>query len=139
MPVYATPSDLEAWLDPVPADAVRRLRSASAQVLYATRGAVYEVDADGLPVDAELKTAMRDATCAQVALWAQLGIDPDGAAVSVAGQVASKSQGGRSVSFRTDDPQVTAQRAAIAVSVAPASEPWLILASVGLLNGKPSW
>lgn len=138
MPVYATPDDLAAWVDPVPADAVSRLRAAAAQVLYATRAAVYEVDVDGLPTSVELKTAMRDATCAQVALWAQLGITP-GAAPSQAGRVVSKSQGGRSVSFAQDDPGTVAQRAAIAVSVTPATEPYLILANAGLLNGKPSW
>lgn len=77
-PTLAAPSDLAAWTQtPAPDNAVVLLRSASTVVLDATVGAYYDVDVlTGLATDAQIKTAMTNATCAQAAAWAAIGYDP---------------------------------------------------------------
>jgi hypothetical protein len=82
---YATPADLAAWLetDP-PADADRLLRRAS-DLLDATVYGAYAVDAGtGLPADPAAAAALRDAACAQVEFWVEVGEahDLDGGAGS---------------------------------------------------------
>lgn len=77
MRVHATPQDLAAdpWGVTVDnADAL--LRAASALIDVATTTAIYAVDTDGVPRDRRVADALRDATCAQAATWAALGIDP---------------------------------------------------------------
>jgi hypothetical protein len=69
---YATVSDLaDSWVDDVPDNAVRLLRSASLRVAQACQRNPY---AD-VPAGAEA-AALRDATCAQAAVWITSGIDP---------------------------------------------------------------
>lgn len=83
MPVYATEADLTGWLPsgvaPEAGDADRLLARASdlldTDVLYA---AVYEVDtATSLPTDPDVIDAFRDAACAQVEYWLEVGEDID--------------------------------------------------------------
>lgn len=81
---YATVEDLVAWL---PADALsggdtdRLLLAASRRVDAAVR-APYATDDDDLPTDDRVAAALRDATCAQVEFWLEVGeaADVDGLA-----------------------------------------------------------
>lgn len=104
---YATAEDLNEWAqwDPPIESPVPLLREASALVERSTRTALYSTDRDGYPVDTELRTAFREATCAQAALWHRLGIDPT---LGVAGltqtaQVTAKSIGSASLSYATSE------------------------------------
>lgn len=71
---YATTADLAAWLVDVtlPDDAVRLLRSASLRVALACQRDPY-IDT---PATTEV-APLRDATCAQAAVWVTLGVSPD--------------------------------------------------------------
>lgn len=85
---YATVAELEAYAGITPDDAERLLTRASAMLdagpLYA---AVYDVDANGAPTDPVVIAALRDAVCAQVQWWDELG-DSVGAAGAGWGAVA---------------------------------------------------
>ena len=88
---YATTAQLAEWLGTdAPADAERLLCRAS-ELLDATVYGAYAVDsATGLPADPDAVAALRDAACAQVEFWAEVGEahDLDGGAgsqVSVGG------------------------------------------------------
>jgi hypothetical protein len=88
---YATSAELAEWLGTAPpADAGRLLRRAS-ELLDATVYGAYAVDAaTGLPADPDAAAALRDAACAQVEFWVEVGEahDLDGGArsqVSVGG------------------------------------------------------
>lgn len=133
--VYATPSDLDGWLtsDGVPENAQRLIRSASLLVADATRAARYDVDTTtGLPYALTYVEALRDATCAQVAAWDALGIDPAKGAAGVPAVEASKSIGGASISYA-----VGAQVEAAATSATALCEEALrILAGAGLLSSR---
>lgn len=80
-PQYATEAEFEAspWADDVPPDGQlsRLLTRASINVQRMTLTAVYAADNAGMPTDQKVITAFRDATCAQVAYWANTG-DVDG-------------------------------------------------------------
>lgn len=69
MRVYATDVEYAAWLgvDPPVAGSAQALRTASLRVDEMLIGAVYPVDEDGLPTEANHITALADATCAQAA------------------------------------------------------------------------
>jgi hypothetical protein len=74
---YATSDDLAAWLGKdAPADAARLLTRASALldgVVYVS----FAVDDAGLPCDAGVAETMRDAACAQVEFWLEVGEEHD--------------------------------------------------------------
>jgi hypothetical protein len=72
--IYATSDDLTSggWVTTPPADVDRYLRAATFAVAEACNRSPY----DDAPTDTTA-TALRDATCAQVAGWLALGIDPD--------------------------------------------------------------
>lgn len=78
---YATTTDLADWLQAAPPlDAARRLiRATSYLDANPLKTAVYDVDDDGLPTDAVVAAALRDATCAQADWWTQHGDDGTGA------------------------------------------------------------
>ncbi|WP_053619631.1 hypothetical protein [Nocardiopsis sp. NRRL B-16309] len=67
--MYATDVQLAAWLglDDPPANATRALRDASLDVDTLLVGAVYDVDEDDQPTDADVALALQEATCAQAA------------------------------------------------------------------------
>lgn len=74
---YAASTDLAAWTGTAaPANATQLLRSASLLVRDATACDYYAADPTGLPTDATILQAFKDATCAHAALWAAAGIDP---------------------------------------------------------------
>lgn len=83
---YATTTDLADWLRAAPpTDAAKQLRDATRELDYFLRTAIYDVDDDGEPTNAEVTVAFRDACCAVVEWWAETG-DPL-AAVSAYGSV----------------------------------------------------
>lgn len=123
---YATVSDLTEWLAPeaVPANAARLLRSASFRVAAACEISPY----GDTPVDAG--DALRDATCAQAAVWAELGISPDAVGIGVA--VAKRS---KILTATVDtDTSVLAETLDAAINTL-APEALAILTAAGLLGG----
>jgi hypothetical protein len=71
---YATLGDLASYLGEDPPDgAAKLLVRASRRVDSALIGAVYDVDDDDLPTDADVAAALRDAVCAQVEWWDEVG------------------------------------------------------------------
>lgn len=76
---YATDADLTAWLPAgtVVADAARLLLRASEVVDAAVRAPFTVVTATQLPVDSTVAAALRDATCAQVEQWVEVGEEND--------------------------------------------------------------
>lgn len=127
MESYATPAQLAAWTGTaVPANAEPLLRSASILVRRATLTAVYTTD----PVE-----ALADATCAQVAVWSALGIDPAKGSADGGKTVSAKSIGSGSIQYAVY--AATAQaRADAATSLC--QESLLILAAAGLISSGVS-
>lgn len=134
---YATSADLTAWTGTdAPDNVAVLLREASALVAEVTRLAVYDTDDAGLPTNDPVSVALRDATCAQAALWAATGIDPLTGAVGAAsnaasGVVSSSSIGGASVSYA-----VAADAADLRVAAVDSLTPSAlrILRAAGLLS-----
>ncbi|MEU6651281.1 hypothetical protein ABZ904_18010 [Streptomyces sp. NPDC046900] len=81
---YATVEELTEFLapDPVPANAARLLDRASTKLDQLLIGAVYDTDADGLPLDPALAAVFREAVCIQAQYIADLG-DETGANANV--------------------------------------------------------
>lgn len=74
MRVYATSAQYESYTGgAAPANVSVLLRVASRVVDYLLRGVVYDVDAAGLPTDADVIQALQDATCAIAAECASTG------------------------------------------------------------------
>jgi hypothetical protein len=71
---YATKTDLDAFLGVAsPTDAERLLLRAS-ELLDAVCVAAFDVDSDtDLPADTDIAAALRDAACAQVEQWVEVG------------------------------------------------------------------
>ncbi len=139
MPVYAQPADLDEWMAPTaaPDNATALLRSASYRVADATKTAVYDIGTNGLPADVDLRDALRDATCAQVAVWAALGNTPGLGGLDTKAAVRSKQVGSMSIGIDTSvASSVTASevRRKI-VDEDLCRDAMLILDQAGLLNG----
>lgn len=137
MPTYATVEELETYLgDVAPANAEMLLKRASRLVATATRGAIYTVDDNDLPIDLELLAALNEATLAQVTAWYLNDIDPRkgvGGANDVA--IASKSLGGASVSYQNSQ-SATDAKVALASGQTLDLEAHRILLEAGLLTTK---
>ena len=137
MIAYAVPGDLAAapWsltLEGTPA--VTIIGYASRLIRRATQTAIYDADTDGTPLDATLKAAMRDATCAQVAVWSALAINPALGAAEGARVASAKSLGGASIQYSNYAATVDARaRAATRLS----EDAMMILGDAGLLGGEP--
>lgn len=133
MLVYATEADLAGapW-GVTPENATSLLRAASVLVRQATRTAVYDVDATGAPTDTTVAEALRDATCAQAAAWANAGVDPTGPVRPRVKQ--SQSLGSGSVTY-ADATQVAAAVDTLRGTLT--GEAALILADAGLTGGRP--
>lgn len=118
MPVYAEPSDLPDEVD----DAEDVLLLASAVVTEATITGRYEIDADGLPVDDELRGLFKAATVAQANYWRRLRIDPTQGAAGVTAErlASSKSIGSASVSYESGESTVQTRLDALS-TLAPAA------------------
>lgn len=80
-PVYATVDDLAADLgdqQQPPANAERMLRDASRDVDDLIVSAIYSTGPDEMPLDDEIREALRDATLALVRWWLATGDDGSG-------------------------------------------------------------
>ena len=131
MRLYATEADLSAWMEaPAPANAGALLRSASSLIRAETRSARYATDTDGYPTDTALRTAFREAVCAQAKFWADHKVDPALGAAGVAPVAVSKSIGAASITYEQGS---TAARAEQVFGLAP--DAYYILADAGLLSG----
>lgn len=143
MLLYATLNDLLEW-DPqlAPANATSLIRQASVLVARATRAAVYPVGTDGKPTSTTLGTALTEAVCAQVEMWAAAGIDPTGAGVALSAPAVvstSRTLDGRSESKSYADlsTSVTVQQARAVAATQLCMEAWSILSAAGLTSGQP--
>lgn len=125
--VYATTTDLEEYLDPLPVDAELMLTRASRVIARAIRAAAYHVDADGQPTDQAVLDALREATCEQVAAW--VGGMEDG--TGSVGQYGNVSIGSVSLGNRTGG-GVGGQ--SMVEALAP--QAYLVLDQAGLLRGS---
>jgi hypothetical protein len=128
---YATRAELVDYAPagtviPDDPEATRKLTRASERIDLALISSVYDVDDDGLPTDAEVIAAMRDATCAQ-ALWFMETGDETGAA----GQYQTVSIG--SVNLGRGNSGMSQSRGG--QDLAPQADTHLRLA--GLLPGSP--
>jgi hypothetical protein len=126
--IYATPSDLVTWTGTAaPSNATSLLRSASLLVAEATVNTYYDVDTTGMPTDATIVTAFRDATCCQAAAWAALGINPAAAGVLQPGVASSKKIGTAQIDY-SDSAAAADARSAAADSLVPDAYRILFLA-----------
>lgn len=97
---FANSADFEKYADmTAPDNADRLLRLASGWVKHAVRRAQFDVAPSGMPTDPDIVDALRDATCEQVLVWVQNGVEPG--KVDRRGAVSSSSIGDGSVSFET--------------------------------------
>lgn len=99
--IYATPTDLSAWIGSVPDNVIALLRSASRLVRKATATAFYAVDTNLLPTDATYLQAFNDATCAQAAFWAANNIDPTTGGITTAAPIRARKIGSASLDYDT--------------------------------------
>ncbi len=114
-----------------PANIDRLLRIASAWVQDTVKRARFTVTADGDPQDPHIAEALRDATCEQIYVWQENGVEPGHSPER--GAVTSSSIGDASISYETDS--VVRDRALIASSIAPTA--LTILDAAGLWEGHP--
>jgi hypothetical protein len=129
--IYATEAELADWLGTAaPANAGALLRSASSLIRAETRSARYVTDTDGYPTDTALRTAFREAVCAQAKFWADHKVDPSLGPAGVAPAAVSKSIGGASITYESGATSAKAEQVA---GLAP--DAYYILADAGLLGG----
>lgn len=133
--IFATAADLVAgdWLDDLPLNAGRLIRSASVLVSTATRLDVYDVTDDGLPSAPGTAAAFRDAVCQQVTEWAGAGIDPLKGGFGQAPKVSSQSVDGGSVGYTGYATVEQIAKAATSLSESARQ----ILRNAGLASGIP--
>lgn len=104
MLIYATPTQFVDYThQPGPDNLEVLLREASILVAEACLADVYDTTPDGLPTHAWKLGALRDATCAQAAFWAQHDIDPTAGRAGLAEVVTASSIDGASVSTNAGD------------------------------------
>lgn len=98
---YAQPADLAEYIrSAAPANAKALLSSATMLVLEATNQAYYAVDTTtGLPTDAQILGALKQATLVQAAAWNAMGYDPLAGGVPTTRVVQSSKAGGTSDTF----------------------------------------
>lgn len=125
--VFATVAEYEAYTGATaPANAGRLLARASRLVSAATRAALYDTDPAGYPSDEDVREGFRDATCAQVEVWAKRDAAASGdVSDPAASPWTSVSAGGLSFS-RQSAPVATADDTALTPEAAE------ILAELGL-------
>lgn len=133
---YATSADcwgVGSWTgNAAPSNAATLLRSASLLVRDATATAVYAVDANGLPTDATILQAFKDATCAHAAALQTAGIDP--AAAGTTPGISATAIGSASVTY-AGAAEAAAARQRLTTELAP--EALMVLRSAGLLANPP--
>lgn len=142
--VYATATDLQTWTGVAnPANATQLLRSASLLIQSCTMTSLYAVDGTGLPTDATVLGAFKDATCAQVAYWVAAGVDPASGGVTTTAPVRSKKLGSGGVEYDTGvSASVTAFNAKREAATTMCAEALMILQQArivpaGVQRGRP--
>jgi hypothetical protein len=134
--IYATTSDLAAWLDPTepPDNAASLLRSASIFVARAVNESLYS---DSTIINGP----KRDATLTQVTAWVTAGIDPATGGLQSTPIVRQKSVDSASLTYDTSlAASVTAFQARQAIANELCPEATGILYSAGLLYAPlPVW
>lgn len=129
--VYATGPDLQTWTGATaPSNADQLLRSASILVRQATKTARYDTDSAGLPTDATVAEAFKDATCAHAAAMAAAKVNPAAGGTLQAGVAASKKVGSAAVDY-ADAGAATAAKRALLTSLCPDAQ--AILEQAGLV------
>lgn len=93
---YANPEDVPVELTEEFDDIEVMLRTASYAIRSALKVARFEVDADGKPADADVAAAIKDATVALLAFWAETGNATGAGAQNGGGSILSVSLPGGS-------------------------------------------
>lgn len=133
MLIYATTVDLQGWTGATPpANAEAQLRTASLMVREATMTSYYAVDGTGVPTDATILQAFKDACCAQAAALSAAGIDPLGGGVIKSGVASQKAVGSARIDY-ADAAAAAASRAGLVGSLC--TEAHRILQEVGIMSG----
>ena len=134
MLIFATPADVEKWMDePLDGRSVDSLlRRASSLVQRAVRSARFAVTPAGMPEDPDVMDALRDATCEQVAVWVENDITPSKLEAGTA-QVTTSSIGDATIGVSGAETAATRDHAANTLCEY-AQE---ILANAGLIGGFP--
>ena len=134
MLIFATPADVEKWMDePLDGRSVDSLlRRASSLVQRAVRSARFAVTPAGMPEDPDIMDALRDATCEQVAVWVENDITPSKLEAGTA-QVTTSSIGDATIGVSGAEAAATRDNAANTLCEY-AQE---ILANAGLIRGFP--
>lgn len=72
---YATTAEVLAWLPSTetPATDLARLILRASALVDANVRAMYDTDTNGAPTDADVAAALRDAVCAQIEAWQEVG------------------------------------------------------------------
>ena len=98
---YATPAELAAYmeLEVATTNATILIRHSSLLVADAIQGALYAADANGLPTDATLLAAVKNATCEQAQTYSLTGIDPRAGIAGVTPVVTQKQLDSASVTY----------------------------------------
>lgn len=141
MLIYATADELAAYMEPDtdPPTPITNgtvlVRSASALVTSAIAAAQYRTDDDGMPTDATLVQALKDATCEQAQAWSLNNIDPRLGAAGLKPIVTTKSLGGAAVSYGQS---AAIQDALVALAAGDTLIPsaFDILANAGLISNR---
>ncbi|AWB84780.1 hypothetical protein [Corynebacterium liangguodongii] len=132
MLLFASEDDFEKYADmEAPTNIDRLLGLASSWVRDAVRRAHFDTTPAGLPSDLEVEEALRDATCEQVLVWVQNGVEPG--KTPERGPVSSSSIGDASLSYETAS--VAEARALAAIELAPTA--LAILDAADLTGGQP--
>jgi len=75
---YATVLELTTWLNGEPPSNAAWQLDRATELLDSVVTAAFDVDLiTGLPVDADVAAALRDAACAQVRFWIEVGYEND--------------------------------------------------------------
>lgn len=119
------------WMEEVPDNAQRLIRSASLMVESATRMDYYNVDDEGKPTDMRIIEAFKYATLAQVSFWDAAKLDPAKGATGQTPHITSQSVPGGSVSYGGTQSTQELGRAATSLC----SEAVEYLRTAGLLRG----
>jgi len=76
-PAYADAGDYESWSGLPSNDGTDRLLTRASELLDNIVTRPFPLEEDGLPLDVEDATALREAACAQVRFWTETGEEHD--------------------------------------------------------------
>lgn len=132
-PVYAPKADLDAFLESNVADAEALLARASGVVRSWTKTARYRTLEDGFtPHDEKTRNAFHDATVLQAAGFSRAGVKAGDLVATQTPGIASKSLGGRSVTYAQDTSIADARTKLLQGYLTP--EAASVLSQAGLLT-----